>query len=268
MSKRIYNKINTFLKDEDFKMSDLLEELHEIIVNDGINPSDKTIATRYSLVKNYLRNNYASDFTEDDLKAVRPTSAVIDRIVSKDKILKEGKKDILFSELDINNILELGNSSNIFEKFIYLMFISGRRMSEIKEPKYQVKLNRGKPGSVKMNLAKKNENHQETMFVIQLTPGTLNGKEFRSEVNKIRLVSEDISTNDFNKRLNKKIKQLFSGKEFHSHTFRGLSAVWNYEKNNPENLSKNGYVMKWLNQDVIDSSLSYINYKLVQEAEV
>ena len=60
MSKRIYNKINSFLQDEDFKMKDFLEELTNLIVNDGISPSDKTIATRYSLTKNFLRNNYPS----------------------------------------------------------------------------------------------------------------------------------------------------------------------------------------------------------------
>ena len=268
MSKRIYNKINSFLQNEDFKMEDFLHELHELIVNDGISPSDKTIATRYSLVKNFLRNNYPSDLSEDDLKSVRPSSTVIDRIVSNDKILKESKKDVLFSKIDIDKILELGKSSNIFEKFIYLMFISSRRMSEIKEAKYVIKLNRGKPNQVKMNLAKKNSNNQDTMFVVQLIPDTLSAKNFRSEVNKIRLTTEDISTNDFNKRLNRKIKQLFPGKSFHSHTLRGLSAVYMYETNNKDGLAKNPYIMKQLNQDSLDSSLSYSNYKLVPHDEV
>ena len=263
MSKRIYNKINTFLQNEDFKMKDFLNELHEIIVNDGINPSDKTIATRYSLTKNFLRNNYPSDFSEDDLKNVRPNADVIDRIVSKDKILKENKTDVLFSKLDIDKILELGNSKNIFEKFIYLMFISGRRFAEIKEPKYQIKLNRGKTNQVKMQLAKKNDNHRDTLFIVQLIPNTLTGKEFRTEVNKVRLLTQDISSNDFNKRLNRKIKQLFPSKGWHSHTLRGLSAVYMYEKHNPDGLAKNPYIMKYLNQDSLDSSLSYSNYKLV-----
>ena len=268
MSKRIYNKINTFLQNENFKMKDFLEELTNLIVNDGINPSDKTIATRYSLVKNFLRNNYPSDFSEEDLKNVRPNSDVIDRIVSKDKIKKEGKTDVKFSEIDIDNILKLKNSKNIFEKFIYLMFISSRRFAEIKEPKYQIKLNRGKANQVKMNLAKKNDNHRDTLFIVQLIPDTLSAKDFRIEVNKIRLTTEDISTNDFNKRLNRKIKQLFPGKSFHSHTLRGLSAVYMYEKHNPDGLAKNPYIMNHLNQDSLDSSLSYSNYKLISEEEI
>ena len=268
MSKRIYNKINSFLQDEDFKMKDFLEELTDLIVNDGINPSDKTIATRYSLVKNFLRNNYPAEFSEEDLKNVRPNADVIDRIVSKDKIKKENKTDVKFSEIDIDNILELGKSSNIFEKFIYLMFISGRRFAEIKEPKYQIKLNRGKANQVKMQLAKKNDNHKDTLFIVQLIPDTLSAKNFRSETNKIRLLSEDVSTNDFNKRLNRKIKQLFPSKGWHSHTLRGLSAVYMYEKHNPDGLAKNPYIMNHLNQDSLDSSLSYSNYKLVPHDEV
>ena len=191
-----------------------------------------------------------------------------DRAKAKENKLEHKLSDLNRKEKDIEKILELENNNNIFDKFIYLMFISGRRMAEVKEPKYQVKLNRADKNSVKMNLAKKNKNNQNTLFEIKLTPDTLTGKEFRTELNKMRLITEDISTNDFNRRLNKKINKMFPGKNFHSHTLRGLSAVWNYETNNKKGLSKNGYVMKWLNQDVLDSSLSYQNYKLVEEAEV
>ena len=267
MSKRIYNKINSFLmeNDDDFEMDEFLDLLHELIVKDPIKPADKTIATRYSLVKNYLREKFQSLFSEDELKKIKPDSSIIDRIVNKDKILRENKIDILFTKKDIEKILELENNNNIFDKFIYLMFISGRRMAEVLEPKYQVKLNRADKNSVKMNLAKKNKNNQDTLFEIKLTPDTLTGKEFRSELNKMRLITEDISTSDFNKRLNKKIKKMFAGKNFHSHTLRGLSAVWNYETNNKKGLSRSPYLMKFLNQDVLDSSLSYQNYKLVDE---
>ena len=141
-------------------------------------------------------------------------------------------------------------------------------MSEIKEAKYVIKLNRGKSNQVKMNLAKKNDNHRDTLFIVQLIPDTLSAKDFRIEVNKIRLTTEDISTNDFNKRLNRKIKQLFPGKSFHSQTLRGLSAVYMYETNNKDGLAKNPYIMKHLNQDSLDSSLSYSNYKLISEEEV
>ena len=52
MSKRIYNKINSFLmeNDDDFEMDEFIDLLHEIIVRDPIIPADKTIATRYSLI--------------------------------------------------------------------------------------------------------------------------------------------------------------------------------------------------------------------------
>jgi hypothetical protein len=265
MSKRIYNAIDNYLNENEFIMEDFLELLHELIVNDPIKPADKTVASRYSFVKNYLRKNYGSEFSEQDLKLMKPPIEIIDRIVNKDKVLKENKIDILFSKLDIDKILDLKNNKDMFSKFLYLMFISGRRMIEIKQPNYLLKLNRGNVNSIKMNLAKKKKEFEDKLFVVNLTPDTLTGKEFRSEVNRIREVTEDISSTDFNKRLNKKIKKLFPGKNWHSHTFRGLSAIWNYEKNNKENLSRNGYVMNWLNQDVLDSSLSYVNYKLVQE---
>ena len=268
MSKRIYNAIDKYLNENEFVMETFLDKLNELIVNDPIKPADKTIASRYSFVKNYLRKNYGSEFTEEDLKPMRPPTEIIDRIVNKDKVLKENKLDVLFSQLDIDKILDLDNTKNIYDKFIYLMFISGRRMAEIKEPKYLLKLNRGNANTIKMNLAKKNANNIDTLFIVKLMPNTLNAKQFRSEVNRIREISEDISTTDFNKRLNKKIKKMFQGKNWHSHTLRGLSAIYNYETNNKEGLSRNPYIMKYLNQDVLDSSLSYQNYKLVVEEEI
>lgn len=268
MSKRIYNAIDNYLNKDLFSMETFLDMLHELIVDDPIKPADKTIASRYSFVKNYLRKNYGSEFTEEDLKPMRPPTEIIDRIVNKDKVLKENKLDVLFSQLDIDKILDLDNTKNIYDKFIYLMFISGRRMAEIKEPKYLLKLNRGNANTIKMNLAKKNANNIDTLFIVKLMPNTLNAKQFRSEVNRIREISEDISTTDFNKRLNKKIKKMFQGKNWHSHTLRGLSAIYNYETNNKEGLSRNPYIMKYLNQDVLDSSLSYQNYKLVVEEEI
>ena len=267
MSKRIYSSINKFLieNEEDFNMDQFLKLLNKIIVKDPISPADKTIATRYSLVKKFLRDKFASYFSEDDLRNIRPSSDVINRIINKDKINRENKTDILFTESDIEKILNLENSKNLFDKFIYLQFISGRRVAEIKEPKYLMKLSRGNQNSIKMNLAKKNVDNRETLFLVNLTPDTLSGKEFRNEVNKVRMITEDISTSDHTKRLNSKIRKLFPGKNFHSHTLRGLSAVWNYEKNNPNNLSRNPYIMKYLNQDVLDSSMFYSNYKLVDE---
>ncbi len=270
MSKRIYSSINKFLieNEEDFNMDQFLKLLNKIIVKDPISPADKTIATRYSLVKKFLRDKFPSYFSEDDLRNIRPSSEVIDRIINKDKIKKENKTDINFTESDIEKILNLENSKNLFDKFIYLQFISGRRVAEIKEPKYLMRLSRGNLNSIKMNLAKKNVDNRDTLFLVNLTPDTLSGKEFRNEVNKVRMITEDISTSDHTKRLNSKIRKLFPGKNFHSHTLRGLSAVWNYEINNPNNLSRNCFIMKYLNQDVLDSSIFYSNYKLIHEKKI
>ena len=134
MSKRIYSSINKFLieNEEDFNMDQFLKLLNKIIVKDPISPADKTIATRYSLVKKFLRDKFASYFSEDDLRNIRPSSDVINRIINKDKINRENKTDILFTESDIEKILNLENSKNLFDKFIYLQFISGRRVAEIK----------------------------------------------------------------------------------------------------------------------------------------
>jgi len=54
-------------------------------------PKDKTIATRYSLIKKFLRSNYP-ELTEKQLKLVRPDEDITLGILQNDEIVKTKKK--------------------------------------------------------------------------------------------------------------------------------------------------------------------------------
>ena len=70
MSKRIFSQIDNYIINKEPEIEELNDFLEEIIVNDEISPTDKTILTRYSKVKNYLREKYGNELSEEEIRLV------------------------------------------------------------------------------------------------------------------------------------------------------------------------------------------------------
>ena len=120
-----------------------------------LNPTNKTILTRYSKVKAFLRDEYGNDLSEAEIKLVKPPADIVNAVLNADSKLKESKTNIKFSQELINQILSYKDSNNIYELFIFLQLISGRRVSEIKEFSNQIKLFKNNENKIKMKLNKK-----------------------------------------------------------------------------------------------------------------
>ena len=255
MSIRIYSTIKKFIDNEEPEIEQLNEFLNDLIVKDPINPTNKTVLTRYSKVKNFLREEYGNELTEAEIKQIRPPSDIVNAVLNADSKLKQTKTNIKFDNALIDKILSYKTSNNIYENFIFLQFISGRRIAEIKEFSNQIKLFKNTENKLKMKLNKKKT---EKFDIIRLIPNTLTPAEFKKKVSKLRNIIEDIDTEDWNKRLNRKIKKLLG--KFTSHSLRGFYASYMFHKFNKENLNINAYLMNILNHDSIDSSISYSNY--------
>lgn len=254
MSKKIYREIDEFLfKNDTVEIEDLL-----IIISDLINqgePTPKTIATRYSNVKNFIRNNYGAEFTEKDLKLIKPEASVTTSILESDIIRRSEAKNIIYNDDLIKKILDLkDNHKNDYELALYLQFISGRRVDEIKSTEYITKPFKD---TIKMKLSKCKT---EDKCQIKLIPDTLNSKDFKKMLDNMRSRNVDISTNDWNKRLNKTIKKVIRS-DLTTHNLRGLYASWMFNKFNPENQNINGFITKILNHSSTDASLNYSKYK-------
>mgnify|MGYP003652692208 CR=1 FL=1 len=256
MSKRIFSSIKTFIEKNEPEIEELNEFLNELIVKDPINPTNKTILTRYSKVKAFLRDEYGKELTEAEIKQIRPPADIVNAVLNSDSKLKESKTNIKFSQELINQILSYKDSNNIYELFIFLQLISGRRVSEIKEFSNQIKLFKNNENKIKMKLNKKKTDKYD---IIRLIPETLTPAEFKKKVSKLRNIIEDIETADWTKRLNRKIKKLLN-KEYTSHSIRGMYGTYMFSKYNKENLNINAYLMNILNHNDIDSSISYSNY--------
>jgi integrase len=255
MSIRIYSSIKKFIDNEEPNIQELNDFLNDLIVKDPINPTNKTVLTRYSKVKAFLREEYGNELNEAEIKQIRPPSDIVNAVLNADSKLKQTKTNIKFSQSLIDKILSYKTSNNIYELFIFLQFISGRRISEIKEFSNQIKLFKNSESKIKMKLNKKKT---DKFDIVRIIPDTLTPAEFKKKTSKLRNLIEDIDTEDWNKRLNRKIKKLLG--KFTSHSIRGFYGSYMFNKFNKENLNINAFLMNILNHDNIDSSISYSNY--------
>jgi len=252
MSKKLFNKLDIFLDSEPSE-DKLIKFIEDLILSNE--PTNKTIATRYSNVKKYLRQNYIG-ISEDTLKKLKPDDKIIQAILNSDALKKTNKKNIHFDSNNVNDILQLKNSSNVYDNAIYLQFISGRRINEIFDDDIKLTMLKNAPHKVRFSSLSKKTNDKP--YIIKLVPD-ITGKEFRDKLYNLRKIINGISLNDFNKRVNKKIKEKI-GKQFTSHNLRGMYGVFLFNKYNEEDQNINGFISKVLNHDSTDASLHYTNY--------
>lgn len=254
MSQRLFKIIKNYTSNNDYTFGDLKDFIDENINND--NPKPKTIATRYSLTKNFLRDNYP-EITDKQLKIIKPPDELTNSIIQKDLEIKSNKKNIKFDDILVDKILDFKNTDDLYELAIYLQFISGRRADELKDKEYKIRV--GKDNKVKMLLSKKNADKKKKYFPIELIPDTILPQQFKQSVNILRQNMNHIGSNDYIKRLNRKIKKLVRS-DLTSHNLRGIYASYMFNKFNPDNQNINGFTSKILNHDSDTSSLSYSNY--------
>jgi len=251
MTQRIFNSIDKFIEQNNPDFDDLLYHISNLA--ESHEPTLKTVASRYSKIKKYVREKYPN-YSDAELKLIKPPDEVTKAIINDDIEKRAEKTNINFDDQLIKKILSFKNSKDDLARFIYLQFISGRRISEIKSPEYIIKTYKDK---VKMKLSKTKDESFKEIFIL---PDTLNAKEFKKEVDNLRMRIVDISESDWTSRINRYLKKNVR-KDLTSHNLRGIYGNFAFTKYNPENLNINGYITKILNHSSYDASLNYSKYK-------
>lgn len=250
MSQKSLKTLDLFIEDNpDFE--DVLEKIHELAESNE--PTLKTVASRYSKIKKYIREKYPK-YSDAELKQIRPDEEITKTIIQDDLEKRSQKTNITFDDDLINKILSYKNSSNDLEKSIYLQFISGRRINEIKSADSIIKTFKDK---VKMKLSKTKDNGFQEIFLL---PNTLTSKEFKKQVDNLRSRIADISVADWTSRVNRYMKKKLN-KDLTSHNLRGIYGTYAYHKHNDNNLNINGFLTEVLNHSSYDSSMNYSKYK-------
>ncbi len=253
MSQRLFKVIKNYTDNNEYEFVDLLDFISNKVMEDS--PKDKTIATRYSLIKKFLRSNYP-ELTEKQLKLVRPDEDITLGILQNDEIVKTKKKNIHFDKELVDKILDLKLTDDIYELAIYLQFISGLRANELRDKDFKIRI---KDDNVRMMLSKKKDNKKNKYYPINLIPDTLNAKEFKNGLIQIRAFADLLKPTDWIKRINRVVKKQVR-KDLTSHALRGMYASYMFNNHNPDNQNLNGYISKVLNHENGDSSLNYSNY--------
>tara|TARA_B100000686_G_scaffold335052_1_gene403155 strand:+ start:472 stop:1245 length:774 start_codon:yes stop_codon:yes gene_type:complete len=253
MSKKIFAQLTEFLK-TDKSNDELLDYIKEIInVND---PKPRTISARYSLIKKFLREQYPK-YGEKFLKLVKPDDKLTDSIVHENDMIRKNKKNFVFNQNIVDKILNLKNSDNIYDKMIYLQFISGRRISEIfGEHDMKLSVVRNKPNYIKFSKLNKQKDDKPSMVKLMDT----DSKSFKKMYLTNKKIIDGIALKDLNKRINNRLRKVLGIKEMSSHNLRGIYAVYLFHTDNPDNQNINGYLTDILNHDSTDASLNYSNY--------
>lgn len=253
MSQRLFKIIKNYTNNNEYKFVDLLDFISEKIMED--NPKPKTISTRYSLTKKFIRDNY-KELSEKQLKLIRPDDDITMGIIENDEIIKSKKSNIHFDKDLVDKIKDLKLTDDIYELAIYLQFISGLRAGEIMDKDYKIRM---KDDNVRMMLSKKKDNKKNKYYPINLINNTLTAKEFKNGLTQVRAFSDLLKSTDWIKRINRVVKKTVR-KDLTSHGLRGIYATYMFNTQNPMDQNINGYISRVLNHEGPDSSLNYSNY--------
>lgn len=249
ISKKLLDKLYPLIgsyKNNSKTKSSILKKIDNIITSD--NPKPRTITVRYSIVKK-LFNEYIDD--PYFISQIRPSTKLTEKIIKLNEKTRDSRKVITINEVLINKIMNLRNSLNVYDVAIFLLFISGRRTSELDNFKF---INVVGNKNIKMKGILKRKDIDECYFIpiINKTKFFKYYKIFKDLKNKNNIHS-------FQKNLIARSNKLFN----HSpHFFRGAYATYMFTFRNTEKKKVNPFYMSILCHKSVDASLSYTQYKI------
>jgi len=260
MSKKSITKLHEYITQNSPTEKQLTDYVKELAYLNE--PTDRTISVRYSQFKKHVRENHPQ-YSDEFLRNLNPPTELTKKIITENKQRKLQRKMVEFDDNLIQKILDLKESENPYENAIYLQLVSGRRINEVFDS--PIRVNNRQPREVAMQLSKKTGKEKAKYHKFNLLKDTIDNKDFKQRLQKLRSSVNGVSLQDFTNRVNRKVKSLID-KNLSSHDLRGLYAVYGFETDNPDDLNMLGYINSVLNHGdtSIDSSQSYSNFKYIK----
>ena len=150
--------------------------------------------------------------------------------------------------------MELRKSKNIFDIAIFLLFVSGRRTSELLSAKF-INIKGSKDIGIK-GILKRTDGGNDCVF----TP-MINKTLFFKILKEFNKLLKFTNLNTFQRTLNRKIKNIL-GDDIHPHVMRGMYALYMFEFRNNKNKKINTFIRDALCHQSINASLNYTGYKV------
>lgn len=244
IKKELGEKIIPKLKDLSDKQ---ILEIIKTIVYKG-SPKDRTITWRYSLIKRYMKSH-----TKDKmlLYKMKPPDELTNSVIKKNKEKRDSEKRLIISKDLIKKILAFEKSNDVYEMYIYLLLVSGRRLREITNAKF-------------MNVKSSNQ-----IIIDGITK--LRGKDNGSKVKFTPLVSKTkffrvyrkfnrINKNSNIKKMSDNLQRIIKVKlnpKLKAHDLRRAYAMYAYTFRNKGNIKVNPFIKEALNHSTSEASMSY-----------
>ncbi len=205
-----------------------------------------------------------AQFTKDKkfLNKIKASDEIIVKVNNKSDEVRRNREIFVIGHDDLKKIKSLKNSESIYDQAIYLLFVSGRRTSEILNAKFEKKNNMiYTKDLVKRSKNKRDDDESVFPIIWENSPDEFIKMvdNLQSEVDKI-----GVKQNSFSRTVNRRIKSVI-GEDWKPHSLRGSYALYNYKFNNPEKKNRNGFIRKILCHQSDSSSLAYVAFELEKE---
>ncbi len=255
LTKRINTDLNLIISDlqqtQDFTAA--LSAIKKTILFG--NPAPRTQSTRFSLVKRKFKT--ITD-NKNFIDAIKPDNNLTQGLIKKNLEIRDNKTVLGITRDKIELLRDFQRSKDPHEIAMYLLFVSGRRTSELLNGVFSLS---SKKGFIDLDGFTKTREHSDIGdFKTISTP-----KKFLRLLTKFRKMNVNKGT--FVTIMNRRIKKLL-GSEYTAHSLRSAYAAYRYKFDNPEKKIINKFIMEALNHRSIDSSIAYLGHGIVFEEKI
>lgn len=233
----------------------ILKEIRNYITKDS--PKPRTITVRYSNIKGMFKK--AAVGNKEFLNKIKPEDSITQHVMAENQIIRDEQQLIPITRKMIQTIMRFEHASDIFNIAIYLLFVSGRRTSELFECTF--KMNSNSPYIVVEGLKKRNDN-----IDCSFKPLVNVGKFFKifCIFNKLK---QKTNLKALSRNLTRRIKKVLNGDEYKPHMLRGFYIYYSFHFRNHYNKKINTFIRDGLCHQTIDASLNYTQYKIMDDLD-
>ena len=262
MSKKLLNKLHSYITDEKPKEEELLKFINEMAYSNDA--ADRTITTRFSKFKRHIKELHP-EYDDEFLRKVSPPRELTLKVIERNKEKRNGKKLVEFDQDIVDKLYSWKDDPSPLKKMAFLQFVSGRRVSETFDNEIGTNP-RKNDKSVKMKLDKKSDNDKDKFFQFELIKDApITNKEWRKMLIDTRKALVGVDKAVYSQRVNKILKRDLRD-DISSHDLRSMYAVYRFNKENPEKQNLTGHIARILNHgDTSDSGIAYSNFSFVEK---
>jgi len=236
----------------DEQKQNMLDDINQIILADD--PAMRTITIRYSLVKKMFK-----EITDDKsfLSKIKPDPKITETIIEQNNKIRDDKKLIIIDRADIKQTLSYGFSNDVYDLFIFLLFVTGRRTHELFSANF---VNVMKSKNIRIEGVAKRTDEGICEF-----PPLISKTKFFKIYNRYKKLQHKTNQNTFHRGLNRHIKKVFPNKKWNPHVFRGMYVMYGYKFRNTKRQKINTFIKEHLCHQSINASMNYTQYKLADD---